>query len=374
VRPDPGTARLATPSGTATVLRRLRRAMVAACVLVAALCPLTLAGAHATTGVIRHRAEPAVFVAEAAYESLLDAHRVAVGGIADRSAQFGDPGGRYDDDVAAVGQSLERLAADNVAGPGAAARIRLAQSMVVDYNAAVARADADVADGVGDGPAAVDLSEAAGLLTPLEATLRGLRGDEAAALAARRSSFWLSGPAVLVWALPVLLTLLLFAWTHLLIRRRFRRDWTVLLTLGALALLATAVLCGVSQRSYVTRVHGALDGPYATTLARAERTDAVLAGAGESGLRTVVARVCPGAGHCGTHLPRGTAPPAGVDALTGTLRQQRTTAQAALDHRLTGAEPGYPVRPVGTALLALLAAGLAAYGVRPRIAEYEFGA
>jgi ferredoxin len=134
------------------------------------------------------------------------------------------------------------------------------------------------------------------------------------------------------------------------------------------------VLSGVSQRSYVTRVHGALDGQYATTLARAERTDTVLAAAGESGLYRVVTHACHEAGRCGTHLPRGTAPPPGVDALTGTLRQQRSAAQAELDHRLTGAEPGYPVRPVSAALLALLAAGLAAYGLRPRIAEYEFGA
>ncbi len=364
----------AEPSTTARLMRRLRVALVVGCVLTGAVCLLAFSQAHLAVGTIRHRAAPAVLQAQAAYWALADADRAAMDGVHSDTSALGGPGGQYENDISAVDQSLEQVAADNVAGPDGSSQLRLVQGLVVTYNAEIGQADADFEHGASPELVATDLWNAWYTLNPTLADLRDLRTEESTALSAQRGSVWLAGAAPLVWALPVLLLLALFRVTHVVVRRRFRRRLSLRLAAAVLSLAAMSLLCGLSLLAYDDHLDSAFRNPYAATVALADSQAGRISASGEADLYSLVKAVCPAADHgCGTTITPGTAlSPAEVTALVGTMHHERSTDQAAFDHGLASADTAYALRFALVAVLAVLAAALTAFGLRPRIDEYRF--
>ncbi|WP_328953468.1 hypothetical protein [Kitasatospora purpeofusca] len=361
----------ATPSTTARTLRRLRGALVAGSLLTGALCLVASSQAHTGTDAIGERAAPAVLRAEAAYGALADAQRVAVHGFQQGTVVLGGLGDHYRNDIAAINQNLAELAGDNVAGPASASDLQLVAGLVVNYNAELEQAAADYQQ-TGELTRALPALWYATLqYREVSTTLDRLRKEENAALTARRNSMWLAGAADLLFLVPFTLVLVLFARTQVVLRRRFRRRSSILLTTAVLALTATALLCGLSLRVSDGRLRSALDGPFAEAVTLAQQQACRSAEQADRDLYAIITQAGPTTRSCGTDLAPQTSGPATVGAeQTG---HQQAEAEEAFTSGATDADAYSSVLPALLVLLTAAAAAAAALALNPRIDEYRFG-
>ncbi|WP_143200266.1 hypothetical protein [Kitasatospora sp. CB01950] len=360
------------PSTTARTLRRLRGALVAGSLLTGTLCLVVSSQAHAGTDAAGGRAAPALLRAEAASGALADAQRVAVHGFLQGTVVLGGLGDQYQNDIAAINQNLAELARYNVAGPEATSDLQLVEGLVVAYNAEIEQAAADYQQ-TGELTRALPALWYATLqYREISATLDRLRTEGRAALADRRGSVWLAGAMDLLFLVPFVVVLALFARTQFVLRRRFRRRVSIWLTTAVLALTATALWCGQSLHASDRHLRSALDGPFvqAVTLAQQQASRSATQ-AGED-LFAGVAQACPATTRfCGTDLT----PPAPGPATGGTAEDghQLGQAEAEFTNGVTRADASSSERPTVVVLLTLVAAAAAARALNPRIDEYRFG-
>ncbi|MFE6868998.1 hypothetical protein ACFVFS_20890 [Kitasatospora sp. NPDC057692] len=372
VAAEPVAEEPATPSTTARTLRRLRAALVAGSLLTGALCVVVSSQAHAGAEAAGERAAPAVLRAEAAYAALVDAQRMAVHGFRQGTVLLGGLGDRYRNDIAAINQNLAELAGYNAAGPAAAGDLQVIEGLVVDYNAEIEQAAADYQQ-TGELAHALPALWYAGLeYQEISGRLDRLRQEEKAALTDRRDSVWLAGAADLLFLVPFALVLALFAWTQLVLRRRFRRRVSPWLAAAVLALTATALWCGQSLHGSDGRLRSALDGPFVEAVTLAQQQAGRSAAEAEAGLFALVAPACPTTTRpCGTHLT----PPASEPATVETEQEGRQQAQAevAFTDDVTKVDADFPLRQVIVVALPLAAAVAAVFALHRRIGEYRFG-
>ncbi|MFJ3788325.1 hypothetical protein [Kitasatospora sp. NPDC090091] len=371
VAPVPVSDEPATPSTTARTLRRLRGALVAGSLLTGALCLVVSGQAHAGTDAAGGRAAPAVLRAEAAYSALADAQRVALHGFRHDTVVLGGLGDRYRNDIAAINQNLAELAGYNVAGPAGTSDLQLVEGLVVNYNAEIEQAAADYQQTGEITRALPALWYATLQYQEVSNTLDRLRKEESAALTARRGSVWLAGTTVLLFLVPFALVLALFARTQSVLRRRFRRRLSLLLTTAVLALTATALSCSLSLQASDGHLRSALDGPFVEAVTLAQQQAGRAAAEADADLFAIVARVCPAATSCGTHLT----PPTSGPVTVGPDQDghQQAQAEARFTRGVTDADAWFSERLAVLVLLTLTAAAAAARALNPRIDEYRFG-
>lgn len=374
---EAGSDEVLAPSTTALTLRRLRRGLVAGSLLVGVLCIAELAASHSVLQTIGRTGAPAVIQVREASDAFADAEQAALAAVRTGASELGGVGDQYDNDVALMDQSLTELGADNAAGADGLAQIKLVEATMVTYNNQVEQAYNDYEQGTG-GLAYPDLSQATNLATTVQDELRGLTDQENKALTAQRSSDWLEAVADLPWLLAGLALLALFAVAFRLIRTRFRRRFSVALSLAAACCIAMPVLCGIVVSADEQNAGRALSGPYSAAV----RIDDQLAAAATNGAKydqyKLTPSTCPdvykNAGLCGDGV---TSDAAKADVGTGAAPS--ATALQALDTQTQDYEDGLAASTghfalfVGIlAVLAALGAALAALGLYERIAEYTF--
>ncbi|MFB7948642.1 hypothetical protein ACFC6L_27425 [Kitasatospora phosalacinea] len=370
--PEPVADEPATPSTTARTLRRLRAALVAGSLLTGALCLLVSGRAHTGTDAVGGRAAPALLRAEAAYGALADAQRVAVHGFLRGTVVLGGLGDQYQNDIAAINQNLAELAGYNVAGPAGTSDLQLVEGLVVAYNAEIEQAAADYQQ-TGELTRALPALWYATLqYREISDTLDRLRTEGRATLTAQRGSAWLAGTTDLLFLVPFVLVLVLFARTQLVLRRRFRRRSSTWLTTAVLALTAAVLWCAQSLHTSDGRLRSALDDPFTKAVTLTQQQAGRSAAEADEDLFAVVAQACPATSRsCGTGL---TAPPPGP-ATGGTAegggRPGRDEAE--FTDAVAEADASSSRRLAVVALLALAAAAASARALNPRIDEYRFG-
>ncbi|MFD7734052.1 hypothetical protein ACFV6F_27190 [Kitasatospora phosalacinea] len=375
--PEPPADEPATPSTTVRTLRRLRAALVTGSLLTGALCLLVSGRADTGTDAVGGRAAPALLRAEAAYGALADAQRVAVHGFLQGTVVLGGLGDQYQNDIAAINQNLAELAGYNVAGPAGTSDLQLVEGLVVAYNAEIEQAAADYQQ-TGELTRALPALWYATLqYREISDTLDRLRTEGRATLNAQRGSAWLAATADLLFLVPFVPVLVLFARTQSVLRRRFRRRWSTWLTAAVLALTAAVLWCGQSLHASDGHLRSALDGPFAEAVTLAQQQAGRSAAEAAEDLSAVVAQACPATTtrSCGTGL---TAPPPGPAAggtpdgtADGGRRPGR--AEAEFTDGVAEADASASLRPAVVALLALAAAAASARALNPRIDEYRFG-
>ncbi|WP_158715221.1 hypothetical protein [Kitasatospora phosalacinea] len=357
---------------TARTLRRLRAALVTGSLLTGALCLLVSGRAHSGTDAVGGRAAPALLRAEAAYGALADAQRVAVHGFLQGTVVLGGLGDQYQNDIAAINQNLAELAGYNVAGPAGTSDLQLVEGLVVAYNAEIEQAAADYQQ-TGELTRALPALWYATLqYREISGALDRLRTQGRATLAAQRGSAWLAGTTDLLFLVPFVLVLVLFARTQFVLRRRFRRRSSTWLTAAVLALAAAVLWCGQSLHTSHGHLRSALDGPFVEAVTLAQQQAGRSAAAAGEDLFAVVAQACPAASRsCGTGL---TAPPPGP-AAGGTAEGGRRPGQAVAEFTdgVAEADAASSRRAAVVTLLALAAAAASARALNPRIDEYRFG-
>jgi hypothetical protein len=365
---------LAPPSTTARTLRRLRVALVAGCLLLGVLCPLAVSRSQAVIAAAGHHAAPAVLEVEAARGALVDAQRSAVDGIAAHTAALGGPGGRYENDIAAIDQSLSQLAGDNAAGADGTSDLQLVEGLVVSYNAQVEQAFAEYQQNLDPGQALPGLWYATQTLGQVVKKLGTLEGEQHEALDAERHSAWLAGPSSLLWLLPLLVLLALFWWTQRVVRERFRRRLSVRLAAAAAALLGMALLTGLTLGGAGEHFDTAVGGHFSRAVALAGQQSTNSAQHAAHDLFTLIPKSCSTVtGYCGTGLNDTAVDPSG-DAAAGRQSRQQTQEQDEFRQSISAATGPGTTAMVLLTVLAVAAAVLTAFGLRPRIDEYRFGA
>jgi hypothetical protein len=362
----------AVPSTTARTLRLLRIVLAVGCVVTGGLCLLVFSAAHQSVHQGVRQSAQAVLHAEAAYAALVDADETAIASIQSHTTLLGGTAGRYDNDIAAVHQSLELVAEHNAAGDAGERQLELVDGVVVSYTAQIQQANADLQQG-NENLSLVYLRNASLLLHQEDGILDDLatlRDQERQALDRQRSSVWVAGPTTLLWLVPLLALLALLTGTHVLIRRRFRRRLSVRLLLAAVALAVMGIMTGLSAVSNA-RFAAAIRGPFRDVTLQEAREAAAADAKGRVELAGLIsgrcARSCSAEITSPDFLPEPVRAPASaspaVDVTTG-LARFRATADAA-DATAT-------VRIALITSMAVAASVLIAFGVRPRINEYRF--
>lgn len=371
---------LLAPSRTARTLRSLRRAIIVGALVLGVLCEVGLARAHGALDSVRAGGAPAAVQAREAADALADAEQAAIAAIGSASSSVAGLGlgDEYDNDVALVDQSLTELAGDNAAGTSGLTQIDLIEATTVTYNDQMHQAYSDYQQGSG-GLAYPDLAQATALASTLSGELGTLAQSEDAALTAQRSSGWLAFPADWLWLAPgiVLLALILAAWRLILVR--FRRRLSIPLALGALGVLGTLLVCGLSLQAAESDERTAIAGPYASTirlydqLAATATNDANYATTGQLSLTPATCPVVYQAGLCGDQLSPRDAQASTADAAPSASTLREITEHAAqYQAGLAASTSGYAVRVALIAVLAVAAGLLAAFGLNARIDEYTF--
>ena len=366
---------LLAPSRTARTMRSLRRALIAGTLIVGVLCEVGLVGAHGALDSVGSSGAPAAVQAREATDALADAEQAAIAAIRSGASPMAGLGDEYDNDVALVDQSLTELAGDNAAGTSGLTQIDLIEATMVTYNDQVHQAYSDYQQGSG-GLAYPDLAQATALAATLSGELGTLSQDEDAALTAQRSSGWLASATDWLWLAPGLLLLALILVTGRLIRVRFQRRISIPLTLGALCVAGTLLVCGISLNAAESDEQAAIANPYASTIQLYDQLAATASQAATAGLRVLTPSTCPvvyQAGLCGDQLN-----PSSARASTPAAAPRASTLAEITEHAaqyqagLAASTSGYAVRAALIAALAIAAALLAAFGLNTRIDEYTF--
>ncbi|EWC58091.1 integral membrane protein [Actinokineospora spheciospongiae] len=311
-----------------------------------------------TTETVRDRTGPAVQDLAAARSALAEAHQEALTAFASGQAGLVGPGERYQDRIAAVSQSLTRVASATATGD----RLQVAEGLLVAYIGAVEQADANhrVA---GEPTRAVvaDLVYAARLAAQVLDELGGVldeqRLDDSAGV---RVGLW--------WWLGTVPLLLALVGTQVWLGTRFRRT----LDPGLLAATAVAVAFAVLGAGWATGAGTALtEGTgtlRGTAVAWEQRTRTHVA-EGARTLKSLLPADCP---RCAVAVADLTAEPAAPtdptseSAITGDGREAAERFDRAADTgRLAWAAGGAFVLLVGLSTAAL-SRYLLEYRFRPR--------
>ena len=262
-----GSADLIEPSGTPALLLRLIVVLTLATALAGGASLTVFAGSHAAVAGIGGHAAPAVFEVEAARAALADADRLAVTTLSAVSGpgRLSGPGSQYHDDIAVASQSLDQLAADNVAGADASQLLQTIEGLEATYTALVEQADAGYHQQDVGGLGLANLWYASELMNSttgggsILSDLDKLRTDEQNALNARWSSAG-NGPAPVAAALAAdLIVLGALVATQLAIRRRFRRALNIRLLAASVLVLLIAGVTGsalISRQEIADVQHG----------------------------------------------------------------------------------------------------------------------
>jgi hypothetical protein len=352
------------PSPRPSTPRRLRRQLIVVlgtAVLLWATATILLSGLDGTAASVRGAASPAFLNAIEARAAVSDADRAAWQSFRSGEAQLAGPGLVYQNDITTAGQDLERLAALEPPRGAGSQQLQTVSGQLVNYQALVEQADAanraDIALGSASGH---DLGYA--YLTYASNSMRDPQGgllasiDQLAAvdhhaLDQQMASPWTDPALFFAFAAAGLLGLGGIIATQVFLRRRFRRVTSPPL------LLAAALIGGLLAWTafVILPADAALSAARATTLPR-------LTGIWQAQTRAVDAE----AALLRTNAA-GNASGAGSGGLSVTAARP---ASGALDADLVSAENSGGL-PIGIPLLAVLIAGLAYLGIRPRLNEYR---
>jgi hypothetical protein len=372
---------LLAPSRTARTMRSLRRAVIVGALVLGVLCEVGLARAHGALDSVKASGAPATVQAREAADALADAEQAAIAAIGSAGSSVAGLGlgDEYDNDVALVDQSLTKLAGDNAAGTSGLAQIDLIEATTVTYNDQMHQAYSDYQQGSG-GLAYPDLAQATALAATLSGELGTLAQSEDTALTAQRFSGWLAFTADCLWLAPgiVLLALILTAWRLILVR--FRRRMSIPLALGALGVLGTLLVCGLSLQAGESDERAAIARPYASTIRLYDQLAATATNdanyAAPSGQLSLTPATCPvvyQAGLCGDQLdPHSAHPSTAAAAPSASTLREITEDAARYQAGLAASTSGYAARVALVAVLAVAAGLLAAFGLNARIDEYTF--
>lgn len=317
-------------------------------------------GQHDTVASVRDASSPAWLDAVEAHAALSDADRAAWQSFRSGEAQLIGPGQQYQNDITTASQDLERLAAlEPASGPGSQ-QLQTISGQLVTYQGLVEQADAanraDIALGAASSH---DLGYA--YLTYASSSMRDPQGgllasiDTLAALDRRTLDQQLSSP----WADPALLLVAAAAGVLLLgsilavrgfVSRRFRRSVSPPL------LAAAALACGLLV--WVALVTLPADAAFA-----AARNTALprLTESWQAQIRSVDAQAAA--------LRAAASGPALADS-AGLNVTATQPASSAVDADLASAGNGGGL-PAGIPVLAVVIAGLAFLGIKPRLDEYR---
>lgn len=323
-----------------------------------------------TAETVRDRTTGAVLETAAARLALTAADRAVIASFAAGHASLTGPGQDYTNRLAAVHQSLAKVAEVNQAEAGGG-RLRVVTGLLAAYAGAIGQADAHYRDPAVSGLGAADLWYASRLLHDSGGVLEQLRllqDDQRAALVHQLDdgTLW---PQVL-WLLPVALVvcavfLVLLGRVQWLFFKRFRRlvnVWLVAATAATAYVAVSLVLAHFQQHQHLDQVRDRVDTVLAERQAVISDNDAV----GQRALADLLAGRC-GAQGCGPTVDafRTDLPSARADAVDGHATDARqVTAQ-------TGIATDSGGRVWLVPLAALLACGFVLVGVLSRFTEYR---
>lgn len=240
------------PSGTPAFLTRLIAALTLATALAGGASLAVFVGAHGAVDGIGLHAAPAVFEVEAARAALADADWLAVTTLSSGTGPglLAGPGSQYHDDLAVASQSLDQLAADNVAGSDGRQLLQTIEGLQATYTALVEQADAGYHQQNVPGQGLANLWYASELMNSdtgggsILADLDMLRQKEQSALDTQWSSFG-NSPAPVAAAMTADLAIFgVLAATQITVHRRFRRTLNIRLLAASVLVLLIAGITG----------------------------------------------------------------------------------------------------------------------------------
>jgi hypothetical protein len=370
-------------STTRRWLLALTAGLVVSTVLTTAGANLAFRRAHDAGHAAQDHAVPAVLALSTAHDALVTADRAASAGLA--SAGSGDD---YGDAVAIARQNLAQAGDDLDERDGSRERLEKVEALLTSGSGALEQAAASARTGEPTLAATADLWYASLLLhgrqgrpaRPSDSDdgvlyqLEDLRTTQQAALDAKIGDGSSLVTGTLVWAVPALVLLALLLVTQRFLSRRLRRTFNVPLVLATLALVLGAALL----HAHLTELRADLDTMRTALDRRTERqADATrqVDAAGQTGLRGRLDGLgCGvGSGGCGwTAREWDRHRPAAVPANQAPIQPDDGAADTRVAVEYAGRagrspDPLYAVALTGTALLALVLAGLS----RP-LGEYRF--
>jgi hypothetical protein len=346
--------------GTQGRLRRLLALLFVTTALLGIAAAALQRGLDSTVASVRGTAAPAFVDAIAARAALSDADRAAWQSFRSGEAQLTGPGQVYQNDITTAGQDLEQLASLAPPGGPVSQQLQTVSGQLVNYQALVEQADAAYRTDIALGSASShDLGYA--YLTYASNSMRDPQGsllasvNQITALDKRALDDQIGAP----WTDPALFLALVAVGflalgslivTQAFLRRRFRR-----VTSPPLLLATVLACCLLAWTGAVTLpADSAFNAAQAAALPK-------LAGIWQTQTRAVdvqAAALRAGPGQVAAGGPGG---------LSAAVTQR---ASGQLDADLVAAQDSGGL-PVGIAVLAVLIAGLAYLGIRPRLDEYR---